>query len=89
MIASSLRQASPYMQSISIRMGCNNSEGNFKEKAVCRHIEMKMSVFLLATFYAVMAGAAFVIELLFQALHLVLAERNAQVLEAGIIPNIQ
>lgn len=44
----------------------------------------KMSVFLLVTFYAAMAGAAFVIELLFQALHLIPAERNAQVLEAGV-----
>ncbi|MBC7970177.1 MAG: permease, partial [Verrucomicrobia bacterium] len=42
------------------------------------------SVFLFATFYAAMAGAAFLIELLFQVLHLIPIERNAQVLEAGI-----
>ena len=44
----------------------------------------KMSVFLLATFYGAMAGAAFAIKLLFQVLHLIPTERNAQVLEAGI-----
>jgi uncharacterized membrane protein YraQ (UPF0718 family) len=49
-----------------------------------KYYGMKMSVFLLATFYAAMAGAAFIIELLFQALHLIPAERNAQALEAGI-----
>ncbi len=31
-----------------------------------------------------MAGAAFIIELLFQALHLIPSQRNAQVLEASI-----
>lgn len=44
----------------------------------------KMSVLLLATFYAAMAGSAFIIELLFQVLHLVPTERNAKILDAGI-----
>ncbi|MBW4518675.1 MAG: permease [Scytolyngbya sp. HA4215-MV1] len=49
-----------------------------------KYYGIKMSLFLLATFYAAMAGAAFVIELVFQVLHLVPAERNATVLDAGI-----
>lgn len=49
-----------------------------------KYYGMQMSVFLFATFYAAMAGAAFIIELLFQALHLIPSERNAQVLEASI-----
>jgi uncharacterized membrane protein YraQ (UPF0718 family) len=49
-----------------------------------KYYGMKMSAFLLATFYAAMAGAAFAIELVFQVLHLVPAERNATVLDAGI-----
>jgi hypothetical protein len=49
-----------------------------------KYYGIKMSVFLLATFYAAMAGAAFIIELVFQVLHLVPAERNATVLDAGI-----
>ncbi len=49
-----------------------------------KYYGMKMSLFLLATFYAAMAGAAFIIELVFQVLHLVPAERNATVLDAGI-----
>ncbi len=49
-----------------------------------KYYGIKMSVFLLATFYAAMAGAAFIIELLFQLLHLVPSDRNAQVLDAGI-----
>jgi hypothetical protein len=49
-----------------------------------KYYGMKMSVFLLVTFYAAMAGAAFVIELLFQVLHLIPSQRNAQVLEASI-----
>ena len=43
-----------------------------------------MSVFLLATFYAAIASAAFMIELLFQTLHLIPSQRNAQVLDASI-----
>jgi uncharacterized protein len=49
-----------------------------------KYYGMKMSAFLLTTFYGAMAGAAFAIELLFQVLHLIPAERNAQALEAGI-----
>jgi len=49
-----------------------------------KYYGIKMSLFLLATFYAAMAGAAFIIELVFQVLHLVPAERNATVLDAGI-----
>ncbi len=49
-----------------------------------KYYGMRMSLFLLATFYAAMAGAAFIIELAFQVLHLVPAERNATVLDAGI-----
>lgn len=49
-----------------------------------KYYGVKMSAFLLITFYAAMAGAAFIIELLFQLLHLVPADRNAQVLDAGI-----
>ena len=49
-----------------------------------KYYGVRMSGFLLTTFYAAMAGAAFIVELLFQALHLVPAERNAQVLDAGI-----
>jgi uncharacterized membrane protein YraQ (UPF0718 family) len=44
----------------------------------------QMSAFPFATFYAAMAGAAFVMELVFQVLHLIPAERNAKVLDAGI-----
>lgn len=49
-----------------------------------KYYGMKMSAFLLVTFYAAMAGAAFIIELVFQVLHLVPTERNATVLDAGI-----
>lgn len=49
-----------------------------------KYYGMKMSVFLLATFYAAIASAAFIIELLFQTLHLIPSQRNAQVLETSI-----
>ena len=49
-----------------------------------KYYGLKMSAFLLATMYTAMAGAAFLIELLFQALHLVPAERHARVVEASI-----
>ena len=49
-----------------------------------KYYRMKMSVFLLATFYAAIASAAFMIELLFQTLHLIPSQRNAQVLDASI-----
>lgn len=42
-----------------------------------KYYGMKMSLFLLATFYASIAGAAFIMELLFQALHLVLDVHHA------------
>ena len=49
-----------------------------------KYYGMKMSIFLLATFCAAMASAAFIIELVFQVLHLIPTERKAQVLDAGI-----
>ncbi len=49
-----------------------------------KYYGMKMSVFLLATFYAAIASAAFIIELLFQTLHLVPLQRDVQVLETSI-----
>src|SRR5437868_3846001 len=49
-----------------------------------RYYGLKMSLFLFATMYAAMASAALVIELLFQALHLVPAERHARIVEASI-----
>jgi len=49
-----------------------------------RYYGLKMSAFLLATMYAAMASAALVIELLFQALHLVPAERHARIVEASV-----
>jgi len=47
----------------------------------------KVSAFLLVTMYASMASAALVIELLFQALHLVPAERHARIVEAAVTWN--
>ena len=44
----------------------------------------RMSLFLLGTLYAATASAAIVIEFLFQALHLIPAERHAQMIEASI-----
>jgi uncharacterized membrane protein YraQ (UPF0718 family) len=44
----------------------------------------KMAGFLFATFYAAMAGAALIVELIFGALGLVPAERNARVVDASI-----
>jgi uncharacterized protein len=49
-----------------------------------KYYGIEMSMFLLATFYTAMAGAAFCIELMFQVLHLIPAERKATVLDAGI-----
>jgi len=49
-----------------------------------KYYGLRMSAFLLATMYTAMAGAALLIELLFQALHLVPAERHARVVEASI-----
>jgi uncharacterized protein len=47
----------------------------------------KMAGFLFATFYAAMAGAALIVELVFGALGLVPAQRNARVVEASITWN--
>ncbi len=47
----------------------------------------RMSLFLLATFYASMATAGLIVEVLFQALGLVPDERNANVVEASITWN--
>jgi uncharacterized membrane protein YraQ (UPF0718 family) len=44
----------------------------------------KMTGFLFATFYAAMAGAALIVELIFGALGLVPAQRNARVVDAAI-----
>ena len=44
----------------------------------------RMSLFLLGTLYAAMAGTAIIIEFLFQALHLIPAERHARMVEASI-----
>jgi hypothetical protein len=45
---------------------------------------MKMAAFLFVTFYAAMAGAALIVELVFGTLGLVPAERNARVVDATI-----
>jgi uncharacterized membrane protein YraQ (UPF0718 family) len=47
----------------------------------------RMSLFLLATFYASMVAAGLVVEVLFQALGLVPDERNAKVIEANVTWN--
>ncbi|NYF50961.1 permease [Tunturiibacter gelidoferens] len=44
----------------------------------------KMSAFLFVTFYVAMAAAAFVVELLFGALHLIPQQRDARVMEEAI-----
>jgi uncharacterized membrane protein YraQ (UPF0718 family) len=44
----------------------------------------KMAGFLFVTFYAAMAGAALIVELIFDALGLVPAQRNARVVDAAI-----
>jgi uncharacterized protein len=44
----------------------------------------RMALFLFATLYAAMAGAGYIIEILFGALGLIPTERNAQVIEAHI-----
>jgi uncharacterized membrane protein YraQ (UPF0718 family) len=44
----------------------------------------KMAAFLFATFYAAMAGAALIVDMIFDALGLVPAQRNARVVEASI-----
>ena len=49
-----------------------------------KYYGVRMSVFLLGTLYAAMARTAIVIEFLFQALHLIPAERHAQMAEASV-----
>ena len=49
-----------------------------------KYYGMKMAAFLFATFYAAMAGAALIVELVFGTLGLVPAERNARVVDAAI-----
>src|SRR5207249_9404268 len=49
-----------------------------------KYYGLKMSAFLLATMYAAMAGAALVIEFVFQALRLVPADRHARIVEPSI-----
>jgi uncharacterized protein len=49
-----------------------------------KYYGMKMATFLFATFYAAMAGAALIVELVFGTLGLVPAERNARVVDATI-----
>jgi uncharacterized membrane protein YraQ (UPF0718 family) len=52
-----------------------------------KYYGMKMAAFLFATFYAAMAGAALIVELIFGALGLVPAQRNARVVESSITWN--
>src|SRR6266852_3777826 len=49
-----------------------------------KYYGVKMSAFLLMTMYVSMATASLVIELLFQALHLVPHERHAKIVEASV-----
>ena len=49
-----------------------------------KYYGLKMAGFLFVTFYAAMAGAALVVELIFGVLGLVPAQRNARVAEASI-----
>jgi uncharacterized membrane protein YraQ (UPF0718 family) len=52
-----------------------------------KYYGIKMSLFLLATFYATMVAAGYVIEILFGALGLIPEERNAKVVEASVTLN--
>jgi uncharacterized membrane protein YraQ (UPF0718 family) len=49
-----------------------------------KYYGVKISLFLLAVFYAAMAGAALFVEFIFGALHLIPLDRHAQLLEASI-----
>ena len=49
-----------------------------------KYYGLKMAAFLFVTFYAAMAAAALIVELIFGALGLVPAQRNARVVEASI-----
>lgn len=52
-----------------------------------KYYGLKASVFLFATFYAAMVGAALLVELLFDVLGLIPATRSAKVIEASITLN--
>src|SRR5207245_4646516 len=52
-----------------------------------KYYGMKVIVFLFATFYAAMVGAALLVEFLFDALRLIPATRHAKVFEASITFN--
>jgi uncharacterized protein len=52
-----------------------------------KYYGLKMAGFLFVTFYAAMAGAALIVELIFGTLGLVPAQRNARVVEASITWN--
>jgi len=52
-----------------------------------KYYGLKMAGFLFVTFYAAMAGAALIVELVFGALGLVPAQRNARVVEASVTWN--
>jgi uncharacterized protein len=49
-----------------------------------KYYGLKVAAFLLVTFYAAMAGAALLVELLFGLLHLIPEQRNAQIMEEAI-----
>jgi len=49
-----------------------------------KYYGLKMAGFLFGTFYGAMAGAALIVELIFGALDLVPAQRNARVVEASL-----
>jgi uncharacterized membrane protein YraQ (UPF0718 family) len=49
-----------------------------------KYYGLKMAGFLFVTFYAAMAGAALIVELIFGAFGLVPAQRNARVVEASV-----
>ena len=49
-----------------------------------KYYGLKMAGFLSVTFYAAMAGAALIVELMFGAVGLIPAQRNAQVVETSI-----
>ena len=52
-----------------------------------KYYGLKMAGFLFATFYAAMAGAALIVELIFGALGLIPSQRNARVVEASVTWN--
>jgi uncharacterized membrane protein YraQ (UPF0718 family) len=52
-----------------------------------KYYGVKMAGFLFVTFYAAMAGAALIVELIFDALGLIPDQRNARVVETSITWN--